>query len=62
MILQIFDRAFRLLPKSIQVSLLIEDLKRVEGSRAYHQGFARVLEERSSEIRTRLRELGVERL
>lgn len=53
------DKAFRLLPKSIQSSLLLEDLKRVEANLKYNRILVRVLEERSSEIRTRLSELGV---
>ena len=57
--MNIFDKAFRLLPKSIQSSLLLEDLKRVEGNLEYNRGLVRYLEDRSSEIRSRLSELGV---
>ena len=57
--MSILDKAFRLLPKSIQSSLLLEDLKRVEANLKYNRILVRVLEERSSEIRTRLSELGV---
>ncbi|MHB8603280.1 MAG: hypothetical protein ACYC6W_04215 [Nitrosotalea sp.] len=57
--MNIFDKAFRLLPKSIQSSLLLEDLKRVEGNLEYNRTLVRFLEDRSSEIRSRLSELGV---
>jgi len=57
--MSILDKAFRLLPKPIQSSLLLEDLKRVEANLKYNRILVRVLEERSSEIRTRLSELGV---
>ncbi|MDE1831405.1 MAG: hypothetical protein KGI02_03435 [Thaumarchaeota archaeon] len=57
--MNILDKAFRLLPKSVQVTMLIEDLKRVEGNLEYNQALVRVLEDRSSEIRSRLDELGV---
>ena len=57
--MNIFDKAFRSLPKSIQSSLLLEDLKRVEGNLEYNRTLVRFLEGRSSEIRSRLSELGV---
>lgn len=56
--MNILDKAFRLLPKSVQSTFLIEELKRIDGYHEYHREFARVFEERSFEIRTRLRELG----
>ena len=56
--MNILDKAFRLLPKSIQSTFLIEELKRVDGYHKYHKSSARVFEERSFEIRTRLREIG----
>lgn len=56
--MNILDKAFRLLPKSVQSTFLIEELKRVDAHHEYHREFARVFEERSFEIRTRLRELG----
>jgi len=56
--MNILDKAFRLLPKSIQSTFLIEELKRVDAYHEYHRSFSRVFEERSYEIRTRLRELG----
>lgn len=56
--MNIFDKAFRLLPKSIQVPLLLEDLKRVDAYLEYNLGLVRNFEERSNEIRSRLAELG----
>ncbi len=56
--MNIIDKAFRLLPKSIQVPLLLEDLKRAEGYLEYNRGMIRYFEERSNEIRSRLAELG----
>ena len=56
--MNVMDRAFSLLPKSVQITMLLEDLKRVEGTLEYHRGLARYLEGRSSEIRSRLSELG----
>ncbi|MEO9307560.1 MAG: hypothetical protein ABI342_04510 [Nitrososphaera sp.] len=56
--MNILDKAFRLLPKSVQSTFLMEELKRVDGFHEYHRSSARVFEERSFEIRTRLRELG----
>ena len=55
----ILDRVFHLLPKSVQSALLLEDLKRVEVHLECYYTIVRVLEDRSSEIRTRLYELGV---
>ena len=57
--MNILDKAFRLLPKSVQVTMLIEDLKRVEGNLEYNRALVRVLEDRNNEIRSRLDELGV---
>ncbi len=59
--MNILDKAFRLLPKSVQVTMLIEDLKRVEGNLEYNRALVRVLEDRSSEIRSQLHELGIKR-
>ena len=55
--MNIFDKAFRLLPKSVQVPLLLEDLKRVDANLEYNRGLVRYFEDRSSEIRSRLSEL-----
>ncbi len=57
--MNILDKAFRLLPKSVQVPLLLEDLKRVDAYLEYHRGMARHFDERSNELRSRLSELGV---
>ena len=57
--MNIFDKAFRLLPKSIQSSLLLEDLKRVEGNLEYNRTLVRFLEDRSNDLRSKLAELGV---
>lgn len=59
--MNILDKAFRLLPKSVQVTMLIEDLKRVEGNLEYNRSLVRVLEDRSSEIRSQLHELGIKK-
>ncbi|MEO9276680.1 MAG: hypothetical protein ABI340_02710 [Nitrososphaera sp.] len=58
--MSILGKAFRLLPKSVQSTLLLEELKRVDAYLQYNRGMVRVYEERSSEIRSRLRELGVD--
>ena len=57
--MSILDRVFHLLPKWVQSSLLLEDLKRVEAHLDGYHAIVRVLEDRRSEIRTRLYELGV---
>lgn len=57
--MNIFDKAFRLLPKSVQVPLLLEDLKRVDAYLEYNRGQVRYFEERSNDLRSRLSELGV---
>lgn len=59
--MNILYEAFRLLPKSVQVTMLIEDLKRVEGNLEYNRALVRVLEDRSDEIRSQLHELGIKR-
>lgn len=59
--MNILDKAFRLLPKSVQITMLIEDLKRVEGNLEYNRSLVRVLEDRSSEIRSQLHELGIKK-
>lgn len=57
--MNIFDKAFRLLPKSVQIPLLLEDLKRVDAYLEYHRGMTRNFEERSNDLRSRLSELGM---
>lgn len=57
--MSILDRVFHLLPKWVQSLLLLEDLKRVEAHLEGYRTIVRVLEDRRSEIRTRLYELGV---
>jgi len=57
--MNIFDKAFRLLPKSVQVPLLLEDLKRVDAYLEYNRGQVRYFEERSNDLRSKLAELGV---
>lgn len=59
--MNILEEAFRLLPKSVQVTMLIENLKRVEGNLEYNRALARILEDRSGEIRSQLHELGIKR-
>jgi len=56
--MNIFDKAFRLLPKSVQVPLLLEDLKRVDAYLEYHRGQVGYFQERSNNLRSRLYELG----
>jgi hypothetical protein len=58
--LNILDKAFRILPKSVQSGLLIEDLKRVEGFLEYHKGTAKYLEERKEDLRYKLHKLGAD--
>jgi len=57
--MSILARVFHLLPKWVQSSLLLEDLKRVEAHLEGYLTIVRVLEDRRNEIRTRLYELGV---
>ena len=58
--MNIIDKAFRILPKSVQSGLLIEDLKRVEGYLGYHKDSARYFEERKEDLRYKLHKLGVD--
>ena len=57
--MNIFDKAFRLLPKSVQIPLLLEDLKRVDAYLEYNRGQVGYFEERSNDLRSKLAELGV---
>ena len=57
--MNIFDKAFRLLPKSVQIPLLLEDLKRVDAYLEYNRGQVRYFEERSNDLRSKLAKLGV---